>query len=171
MWRVRRARRLWPSWNAIAVPFAGTVGILSMTIFGQRSRDLDRGALALAEALQLTNILRDLHEDAEIGRLYLPVELLQQYGLQKVAPVDVIAHPELKGVCRALASRADKAFALADRLLAKGERDMLRPALIMMHAYRKLLDRLIERDWRHPERRVRLGKLEKLWIAFRHGWL
>ena len=149
---------------------AGTVGLLSMTVFGQRSHDLDRGALALAEALQLTNILRDLHEDAELGRLYLPKELLLQYGISKLAPKDVIRHPELKGVCRALASRAEKAFALADRLLAKGDRRKLRPALIMMHIYRRTLDRLIKHDWRQPEKRVRLGKLERLGIAIRHGW-
>ena len=149
---------------------AGTVGLLSMTVFGQRGRDLDRGALALAEALQLTNILRDLHEDAERGRLYLPRELLHQYGLGKAAPNDVIFHPELKGVCRALASRADKAFALAYRLLAKGDRQKLRPALIMMHIYRRLLDRLIASDWRDPKKRVRLGKIERLGIAIRHGW-
>lgn len=150
---------------------AGTVGLLSMTVFGQRGNDLDRGALALAEALQLTNILRDLHEDAELGRLYLPSELLVQYGIRDTTPKDVIRHPELKGVCRALASRAGKAFALADRLLAKGDRKKLRPALIMMHIYRRVLDRLIKQDWQRPEKRVRLGKLERLGIAIRHGWL
>lgn len=148
---------------------AGTVGLLSMSVFGQRGGDLDRGALALAEALQLTNILRDLHEDAERGRLYLPQELLRQYGIAEAAPSDIIRHPELRGVCRALASRAEKAFALADRLLAKGDRKSLRPALIMKHVYRRVLERLIEQDWQRPERRVRLGKLERLWIAARHG--
>ena len=111
-----------------------------------------------------------MHEDAEIGRLYLPSELLGQYGLARSAPKDVIRHPELKGVCRALASRADKAFILADRLLAKGDRKKLRPALIMMHVYRRVLDRLIKRDWRDLEKRVRLGKFERLRIAIRHGW-
>jgi len=149
---------------------AGTVGILSMTVFGERGRDFDRGALALAEALQLTNILRDLHEDAERDRLYLPKELLGQYGLAKAAPKEVIKHPELKGVCRALASRAEKAFSLADRLLAKGDRKKLRPALIMMHVYRRTLDLLIKHDWRQPEKRVRIGKLERFGIALRHGW-
>lgn len=149
---------------------AGTVGLLSMTVFGQRGRDLDRGALALAEALQLTNILRDLHEDAELGRLYLPKELLVQYGIRDAAPKDVIRRPEIRGVCRAVASRADKAFALADRLLAKGDRRKLRPALIMMQIYRRVLDRLVKHDWRQPEKRVRLGKWERLRIAIRHGW-
>ena len=149
---------------------AGTVGILSMTVFGERGRDLDRGALALAEALQLTNILRDLHEDAERGRLYLPRELLLQYGMRDVTPAAVIEHPELKGVCRAVASRAEKAFSLADRLLAKGDRRKLRPALMMMHVYRHTLDLLIKHDWRNPKKRVRVGKLRRLGIALRHGW-
>lgn len=149
---------------------AGTVGMLSMTVFGQRGHDLDRGAVALAEALQLTNILRDLHEDAERDRLYLPRELLLQYGIKDVTPKAVIEHPELKGVCRALASRADKAFSLADRLLAKGDRKKLRPALIMMHVYRQTLDLLIKQDWRNPKKRVRIGKLRRLGIALRHGW-
>ena len=149
---------------------AGTVGLLSTTVFGQRGRDFDRGALALAEALQLTNILRDLNEDAERGRLYLPRELLVQYGIADADPKAVIRNPGLKGVCRALASRADKFFTLADRLLAKGDRKKLRPALIMMHIYRRILDRLIAGDWQKPERRVRLGKLERLGIAIRHGW-
>ena len=149
---------------------AGTVGLLSMTVFGQRGRDLDRGALALAEALQLTNILRDLHEDAERDRLYLPKDLLSQYGMANAEPLDVIRHPDLRGVCRALASRADKAFTLADRLLAKGDRRKLRPALIMMHIYRRVLDLLIKHDWRAPQKRLRLNKLVRLGIAVRHGW-
>ncbi len=149
---------------------AGTVGLLSMSVFGQRGHDLDRGGLALAEALQLTNILRDLHEDAERGRLYLPGELLVQYGIRDKDPRDVIGHPEIKGVCRALASRASKAFQLADRLLAKGDRKKLRPALIMMHIYRRVLDKLMAADWQNIEKRVRLGKLERLRIALRHAW-
>jgi len=149
---------------------AGTVGLLSMSVFGQRGHDLDRGGLALAEALQLTNILRDLHEDAERGRLYLPKELLLQYGIRDGESRNVVRHPEIKGVCRALASRASKAFQLADRLLAKGDRKKLRPALIMMHIYRRVLDKLIARDWRDVETRVRLSKLERLSIALRYAW-
>ncbi len=149
---------------------AGTVGLLSMSVFGQRSRELDRGALALAEALQLTNILRDLHEDAERERLYLPRELLTQYGIRSDSPVDAIRHPEIKGVCRALASKAEKCFAQSDRLLAKGERNKLRPALIMMHVYRRILERLRKSDWRQLDRRVGLSKIERLWIGLRYGW-
>lgn len=149
---------------------AGTVGLLSMSVFGQRGSELDRGALALAEALQLTNILRDVHEDATRERLYLPRELLLQYGIKPEPPTEAIRHPEIKGVCRALASRAEKCFAQSDRLLAKGERDKLRPALIMMHVYRRILKRLQKADWQQLDRRVGLSKIERLWIGLRHGW-
>lgn len=149
---------------------AGTVGILSMSVFGQRNSELDRGALALAEALQLTNILRDVHEDAQDHRLYLPRELLTQYGIKPEPLTEAIHHPEIKGVCRALASRAEKCFDLSARLLAKGERDKLRPALIMMHSYRRILERLVQRDWQRMDRRVKLSKIERLWIGIRHGW-
>lgn len=149
---------------------AGTVGILSMSVFGQRSSELDRGALALAEALQLTNILRDVHEDAQDHRLYLPRELLMQYGIKPEPLTEAIDHPEINGVCRALASRAEKCFELSARLLAKGERDKLRPALIMMHNYRRILERLVQRDWQRMDRRVKLSKIERLWIGIRHGW-
>lgn len=150
---------------------AGTVGLLSMSVFGQRGKELDRGALALAEALQLTNILRDVREDARDQRLYLPRELMMQYGIKPEPIAEAVRHPEIKGVCRALASRAEKCFALADRELAKGERDKLRPALIMMHSYRRILDRLKQRDWQRMDQRVRLSKPERLWIGIRHGWL
>ena len=150
---------------------AGTVGLLSMSVFGQRGADLDRGGLALAEALQLTNILRDLKEDAGRGRLYLPRELLLQYGIKADPPIEAIRHPALNGVCRALASRAEKCFAQAERLLAKGDRDKLRPALVMMHVYRRLLERLRKLDWQRLDQRVRLGRLERLWLGIRHGWL
>lgn len=149
---------------------AGTVGLLSTSVFGQRGRELDRGALALAEALQLTNILRDVYDDATNQRLYLPRELLTQYGIRPTSPMEVVRHPEIKGVCRALASRAEKCFGQAERLLAGGERDKLRPALIMMHSYRRILDRLKQRDWARLDQRVSLNKIERLWIGLRHGW-
>jgi presqualene diphosphate synthase len=149
---------------------AGSAGLLSMSVFGQRGRDLDRGAIALGEALQLTNILRDIDEDARRGRIYLPRELLTQYGIPPEPALGAIMHPALNGVCRALASRAEKCFALAQRLLAKGDKEKLRPALIMMQVYRRLLAKLTRNDWQRLDRRVKVGKLEKLWIAIRYGW-
>jgi phytoene synthase len=144
---------------------AGTVGLLSMSVFGQRGGKLDRGALALAEALQLTNILRDLTEDATRGRLYLPQELLDQYGIRTRDPAQVLAEPGVAGVCAALATRADRCFGQAERLLAEGDKRSLRPALLMMAVYRLTLDRLIARGWQRLDRPVRVGKLRRLWLG------
>ncbi len=148
---------------------AGTVGLLSMSVFEQRGGKLDRGALALAEALQLTNILRDLAEDAARGRLYLPRELLDQYGLDGEDPARLLADPRLAGVCRALAARAERCFEQAQRLLATGDRKRLKPALLMMAVYRLTLTRLIERGWQRFDRPLRIGKLERLWLGLRHS--
>lgn len=149
---------------------AGAVGLLSIRIFGARGAEAEAFAVALGEALQLTNILRDLAEDAERGRLYLPREMLAAQGLNEAAPAAVLADPALDPVCRELAGLARDRFAEADRLLARSDRRALRPALLMMGIYERILDRLLARGWRSPPGApLRLSKPEKLWAAFRHG--
>ena len=150
---------------------AGAVGLLSVRVFGARGQRLDRGALALGEALQLTNILRDLVEDAARGRLYLPRELLERHGVASRDPDRVLAHPALAEVCGALAERARRRFAEADRLLATGERRQLRPALVMMQVYWRTLERLIARGWQRLDQPVRVASPERLWLALRYGLL
>ncbi|NBC31569.1 MAG: presqualene diphosphate synthase HpnD [Alphaproteobacteria bacterium] len=148
---------------------AGAVGLLSIRVFGARGEEGEAFALALGEALQLTNILRDLDEDAARGRLYLPADVLAAHGLDGAAPPAVLAHPALDPVCRTVAGRARARFAEADRLLALSDRRVLRPALLMMGIYERILDRLLERGWQPPRAGLRLSKAEKLWAAFRHG--
>jgi presqualene diphosphate synthase len=150
---------------------AGAVGLLSIRVFGPHRVSLDEGALALGEALQLTNILRDLTEDAARGRLYLPQELLERQGIGARDPVRVLLHPALPEVCGALAGRARQRFAEAERLLARGERRQLRPALVMMQVYRRTLERLVARGWQRLDQPVRLAPPERLWLALRHGLL
>ena len=150
---------------------AGAVGLLSIRVFGAHGEHPRRGALALGEALQLTNILRDLAEDAARGRLYLPRELLQQHRVAHTDPVRALHDPGLPYVCDALAARARARFAEAERDFARGDRRSLRPALIMMHVYRRTLDRLIARGWHQLDRPVRLARPERLWVALRHGLL
>lgn len=148
---------------------AGAVGLLSIRVFGARGAAAEAFALALGEALQLTNILRDLVEDAARGRLYLPAEVLAAHGLDGAAPEVVLADPALDPVCRAVAGLARDRFAEADRLLAQSDRRALRPALPMMGVYERILDRLLARGWHPPLTRLRLSGAEKLWAAFRHG--
>jgi presqualene diphosphate synthase len=150
---------------------AGAVGVLSVRVFGARSPDRDGGAVALGDALQLTNILRDLAEDASFGRLYLPRELLDRHGITSDDPADVLRNPMLPAVCRELAARAAERFDAADRWLALEDRRDVRPAVIMRGVYRRTLERLIANDWRQLDPPVRLGKAERLWVAIRHGLL
>jgi phytoene synthase len=150
---------------------AGAVGLLSIRVFGARGSQLDQGALALGEALQLTNILRDLTEDAARGRLYLPGELLERHGIAAREPAAVLRHPALPLVCGALAERARQRFEDAQRLLAGGDRRQLRPALVMMQVYRRTLERLVARGWQRLDQPVRVAPPERLWLALRHGLL
>jgi phytoene synthase len=150
---------------------AGAVGLLSIRVFGNDGEQVRGGALALGEALQLTNILRDLSEDAARGRLYLPRELLAQRRISATEPIRALRAPGLPGVCDVLAARAQARFADAERHFAHGDRRALRPAMVMMHVYRRTLDRLIERGWHQLETPVRLAKRERLWVAVRYGLL
>ncbi len=148
---------------------AGAVGVLSVHAFGAtepQARDL---ALAEGDALQFTNILRDVAEDAERGRLYLPRELLQRHGIESTDPVTVLRDPRVREVCRELAGLAEERFAEAERLIASCKRGPMRPARIMLAVYHRLLDRLREHDWADMQAEVRLPKAEKLWIALRNG--
>jgi squalene synthase HpnD len=150
---------------------AGAVGLLSVRVFGALGDGPAQGALALGEALQLTNILRDLTEDAARGRLYLPRELLERQGIAERDPDQVLDHPALPEVCAALAERARRRFEHADMLFAGSDRHLMRPALVMMQIYWRTLERLVARGWQRLDQPVRLAKPERLWLALRYGLL
>lgn len=149
---------------------AGAVGVLAVRVFGRDDDEADRFALALGEALQLTNILRDLAEDARLGRLYLPAELLQAADIDPALgqrdPDLVLAHPRLPQVCEAMAALAEERFTQA-RLLLSGDTRCLWPAMAMMQMYQRLLRRLQARGWQALGTRPQLSRLEKLGIALR----
>ncbi|MGQ0676914.1 MAG: presqualene diphosphate synthase HpnD [Rhodospirillales bacterium] len=150
---------------------AGAVGMLSIRVFGcahGRARDL---AWSLGQALQLTNILRDLKEDAERGRLYLPAEMLDRHAIASRDPATVLAHPNLPTVCDELAALARRRFADAVAALKDCPRRQMRPAVVMMFVYRAILEQLMRRGWRALDRSVRVPKWQKLWYAFRYGVL
>lgn len=147
---------------------AGAVGLLSVRVFGCRDTRADDYALATGLALQLTNILRDLEEDAAVGRLYLPREFLSQAGIHTTEPDRVLADPALPQVCRLLAARARQAYQEAAALRARmRHRDAraLRPAAIMTAVYGRLFDKMDRRGWDRPREPVRLSGIEKLGIV------
>jgi phytoene synthase len=148
---------------------AGAVGHLSVHVFGDASGAAHAVADALGRALQLTNILRDLDEDAQRGRLYLPREILERHGIRGAEPLLVLRHPALPAACRDLASVAERHFAEADRAMAGCSRRAMRPAAVMGAFYRAMLDALLRSGWRDPARRISLSKGQKLWLVLRHG--
>jgi len=150
---------------------ACAVGRLSVRVFGCASPRALEVAGPLGRALQLTNILRDVGEDAARGRLYLPDELLTAHGIHSADPQAVLAHPALPLVCQDLAGMARGQFAVAAAVLAGCPRRPMRPAVLMMALYRGLLDRLEAGEWRRFDQRARLPLAAKLWYALRHGVL
>ena len=153
---------------------AGAVGLCSVRVFACRDPGADDFALAVGAALQFTNILRDVAEDAAEGRLYLPREALDAAGIVTLEPLAVLADPHLPEACAFLAEIARRRFVEASRLLASmgaSDRKSLRPAVVMMTVYERLLERLVAGGWRRPEERVKLPRWENMWIALRYGVL
>jgi phytoene synthase len=146
---------------------AAAVGRLSVRCFGDATPAADRVAFHLGRALQLTNILRDLHEDAAVGRLYLPRELLEVAGVP-LSPQEALAHPATERVCAELARRALGHFGEAEVWMTRCDAKAMRPAQLMADTYEALLDLLRERGWRDVQRRVRLSAWGKLRILWRH---
>ena len=148
---------------------AGAVGQLSMPIFGAPAgKASDDFAISLGDALQLTNILRDVEQDAGEGRLYLPRELLEKHRCP-LTP-DAIATAEgLPAVRAELAAMARGKFAAAREALKSLDWRVLRPALLMMGVYERYLDKMTVRGWANGQPRVALSKMEKAAIAIR--WL
>lgn len=158
---------------------ACAVGRLCVRIFGETGEAGRRTADALGRALQLTNILRDVHEDAERGRLYFPHELLSRHGVNGSEPAEIVDDPAFVDAWHELAAEAREAFAESEAALADCDATRVRPARIMMEAYRRTLDRLeaaATASGRVPRRpqpgslRHFLDKAERLLIAVRHGW-
>jgi phytoene synthase len=150
---------------------ASAVGRLSVRIFGSDRPEADRVAWALGRALQLTNILRDIAEDAARGRLYLPRDYLVEAGINETEPQAVLREPALGIACDRLAALAEQRFAEAASAMRHCPRRAMRPAAVMGAVYYAILVRLRQRGWRELEREVKLPTRLKLWFALRHGLL
>ena len=148
---------------------AASVGHLSVHVFGDPSEAAHRVADALGRALQLTNILCDLAEDAQRGRLYLPREILDRHGIRGDDPAAVLRHPALPAACRDVAAIALGQFDVARQAMAHCARRAMRPAAVMGAFYRAMLDALLEAGWRDPGARISLSKGQKLRLVLRHG--
>jgi phytoene synthase len=146
---------------------ASAVGRLSNRIFGAPSEITDHIAHHLGRALQLTNILRDIAEDARRDRLYLATEDLTEAGIVEQTPAAVLTHPALPQACKIVAARAIAHFAESDKALAKCDAKAMRPALMMRAVYHRTLEKLLARGWLPLNPPVKLAKWEKLLIALK----
>lgn len=146
---------------------AGVVGQLSARIFGFRNPATLDYAHALGIAFQLTNILRDVGEDARRGRVYLPGDLMARHGLTAAAVVQLQDTPALRTALRELGETARAQYARALALLPAEDRRAQRPGLVMAAIYRTLLDEILAADCNVMHQRIGLTPLRKLWLAWR----
>jgi len=148
---------------------ASAVGRLAVRVFGMEH---DTGvALAhhLGRALQLTNILRDIDEDAGLGRVYLPAEALAAAGVPLGAPQAIVGHPAIGRACAEVAQQAQAYYAQAFAIMAGCPRRIVRSPRIMGEVYHVVLQRLLARGWANPRARVRVPRARLFWILLRHG--
>ncbi len=149
---------------------AGVVGILAAGIFGYRDARTLEYARRLGIAFQLTNIIRDVGEDARKNRIYLPIADLQQFGVGAADLLQARHSEAFVALMRFQAERARGYYREAMAALPAGDRRAQRPGLIMAAIYRALLDE-IERDgFRVLSARTSLTPLRKFWIAWK-TWL
>jgi presqualene diphosphate synthase len=150
---------------------ASAVGRLSVRVFGLPTDDGILLAHHLGRALQLTNILRDIDEDAGLGRLYLPSEELRKVGIASTDPDVVVQDSHLPEVCAPLVDRARGHFAKADEIMARHPRRLVRAPRIMSKYYRAILQLLIARGFAAPRAAVRVGKFARLAIVLRYAFI
>lgn len=147
---------------------ACAVGRLSVRVFGMERQAGLALSHHLGRALQLTNILRDLDEDAALGRLYLPREELLAAGITTREPAAAVADPAIGKACAAIVALAQAEFEQATAIMAVSPRRTVRAPRIMGAAYRLILDALIARGFAPPRERVHLPRTRFLLIVLRN---
>jgi len=146
---------------------AGVVGILSARIFGATQPQTLQYAEKLGLAFQLTNIIRDVGEDARKGRIYLPVNELQQFNVTAADILNARHSENFEKLMRFQAERAQATYEEAFALLPREDRRAQRPGLMMASIYRALL-REIEGDNFHVlKQKISLTPIRKLWLAWK----
>lgn len=149
---------------------ASAVGRLSVRIFGMDPSDGIPLAHHLGRALQFTNILRDIDEDAAIGRVYLAREHLAAAGVDMSSPASVAESPNIDAACRQLAKLAEAHYVAAEAILAHKPKGHLIAPKLMAAVYHKILGRMQAVDWTPPRERIKVNKaaliftVGKLWL-------
>jgi phytoene synthase len=146
---------------------ASAVGRLSVRVFGMDRQPGIELSHHLGRALQLTNILRDIDEDASIGRVYLPLEPIVQAGIELTTPEKVTADPRIDAVARGLAVQARRHFDAARMLLRSRPKGYLLAPRLMEAAYARILGQMEQVGWQAPRTRISVSKPALLFMALR----
>jgi phytoene synthase len=146
---------------------AGVVGALAAGIFGYRNPKTLEYAEKLGLAFQLTNIIRDVGEDARKNRIYLPMDELKEYGVTATDILNASHTESFVRLMRFQAERARRCYDEALALLPSEDRRAQRPGLMMAAIYRALLDEIAGDNYRVLDQRTALTPIRKLWIAWR----
>ena len=144
---------------------ASVVGLLSVEIFGYENRQMLKYAHDLGVALQLTNIIRDVGEDARRGRIYLPIEDLQRFGVLAKDILEARYSDAFRELMVFQAERAEQFYEQAFAQLPAGDRKAQRPGLVMAAIYRTLLREIAADGFQVLDRRISLTPVRKVWIA------
>jgi phytoene synthase len=158
----------WPALQDYCWHAAGVVGELSASIFGYSQGQTLLYASKLGLAFQLTNIIRDVGDDARRGRIYLPAEDLQQFDVKSQDILDCKHTPEFEALMQFQARRARDLYRQAALELPEQDRRAQRPGLMMASIYMTLLDEIEDEKWQVLDRRVALTPIRKLWLAWRN---
>ncbi|MFA5968714.1 MAG: presqualene diphosphate synthase HpnD [Sphingomonas sp.] len=160
----------WPDFETLDLycdRVASAVGRLSVKIFGMR--DVDGLPLAhhLGRALQFTNILRDIDEDAAIGRVYLARDHLEAAGIPLTTPGDVVSDARIDAAARPLAALAEEHFRAAEAILARRPSGHLIAPRLMAAVYAPILTRMSDQGWAPPRTRIKVNKRALILTALR----
>ena len=161
----------WATLDLYCDRVASAVGRLSVRIFGLSERLGDDLAHHLGRALQLTNILRDIDEDAATGRLYLPREALAVAQVRTDDPVAAAADPKLAAACEEVAERAKAHFEAAQPIMGAAPRAAVKAPRLMAAAYWSLLDNMVAQGFAPPRRHARPSRLRVLGAFLCYGVL
>ena len=146
---------------------ASVVGLLAAEIFGYRDRKTQKYAHDLGMAFQLTNIIRDVGEDARRGRIYLPIDELQQFDVKAADILNSRYSDNFRRLMEFQIARAEQYYEQALAQLPAGDRKTQRPGLLMAAIYRTLLDEIKRDGCQVLTQRTSLTPIRKLWIAWR----
>ena len=158
----------WPALQTYCWHAAGVVGELSASIFGYTEASTLQYATKLGLAFQLTNIIRDVGDDARRGRIYLPLSDLQQFGVRASDILNGHYSEKFSALMAFEAARARALYAEAIAALPRQDQRDQRPGLMMAAIYYALLEEIEHEQWQVLHQRISLTPVRKLWLAWKN---